>query len=357
MSSINDKQGSTVQEDPVILKLVEETIIANDYEKLAEHFLKNITEMTNACSALLYIEDPYTHSCYFFQHALECGSDNEIMKLCAEQLNKQESTSELQSTRKIVFFALKDEEKYIGLIGLVPEEKHGLSFPNCWEQLLNVVATTISRIAKLKETERKLTHLNLYKTVSSMLTQELCLHDLLEATLFCCIDVISAEAASILMLDDEKKNFQFYQTEGPAKVSLSAETFPADKGLAGSILENNRSEVINDVHSDPRFYGKIDSESGFQTRNMIAVPLVAGEEKIGILEVLNKANGDSFTEDEHLLLSSIAVEIAFAIRNAKVFEYVVNSYCKQRQGQNSCKGCERPLGSWTPCAKYRTCVI
>ena len=86
---------------------------------------------------------------------------------------------------------------------------------------------------------------------------------------------------------------------------------------------------------------------------MIVIPLVAGQEKIGVLEVLNKMDGSYFTEEEHLLLSSIAEEIAFAIRNAKVFEYVVNSYCKQRQGQSSCKGCKRPLGSWTPCVKYR----
>jgi len=45
--------------------------------------------------------------------------------------------------------------------------------------------------------------------------------------------------------------------------------------------------------------------------------------------------------------------VAFAIRNGKMFEVVVKSYCKQRQGLNTCKGCKRPLGSWTPCVKYR----
>ena len=83
------------------------------------------------------------------------------------------------------------------------------------------------------------------------------------------------------------------------------------------------------------------------------MPLSAGEEQIGVLEILNKADGGPFTEEERLMVLSIAEEIAFAIRNAKVFEHVVNSYCKQRQGQNSCKGCRRPLGSWTPCVKYR----
>ena len=40
-----------------------------------------------------------------------------------------------------------------------------------------------------------------------------------------------------------------------------------------------------------------------------------------------------------------------------MFEVVVKSYCKQRQGLNTCKGCKRPLGSWTPCVKYREASI
>jgi hypothetical protein len=71
------------------------------------------------------------------------------------------------------------------------------------------------------------------------------------------------------------------------------------------------------------------------------------------MEVLNKADGGTFTEEERFLLMSIAEEIAYAIRNGRIFEVAVSAYCKQRQGQTSCKGCKRPLGSWTPCVKYR----
>jgi GAF domain-containing protein len=180
---------------------------------------------------------------------------------------------------------------------------------------------------------------------------------MLEAALYCCMDAVSAEAASVLLLDDEKKNFNFYQVEGPAKPVLMAATFPADKGLAGSILQSQKPEIVNDVRGDPRFFEKMDVESGFRTRNMIVIPLTAGDEHVGVLEVLNKADGGEFTEEELLLLVSIAEEVAFAIRNAKVFEYVVNTYCLQRQGQASCRGCKRPLGSWTPCVKYREAEI
>jgi GAF domain-containing protein len=134
---------------------------------------------------------------------------------------------------------------------------------------------------------------------------------------------------------------------------LMTSSFPADKGMAGWVLQEQQSEVVNDVGNDPRFYKDIDSKSGFLTRNMIAVPLTAGEERIGVLEVINKIDAPGFTQEEHHLLRSIASEIAFAIRNAKLFEYLASTYCQQRQGKVSCKGCERPLGSWTPCVKYR----
>jgi uncharacterized membrane-anchored protein YhcB (DUF1043 family) len=203
-----------------------------------------------------------------------------------------------------------------------------------------------------RELLRQTRYLNTYLTVSSMVAQCLDPHELLEAVLNVIMETVSAEGASVLLLDENQANFQFYSIEGPAKQCLMAVTFPADKGIAGAILQTQRSEVVNDVHSDPRFFGKIDSEHGFVTQNLIAIPLTAGEEKIGVMEVLNKSGGEPFTDEERLLLDSIAEEIAFAIRNARIFEYVINSYCKQRQGQMSCKGCKRPLRSWTPCVKY-----
>ena len=64
-------------------------------------------------------------------------------------------------------------------------------------------------------------------------------------------------------------------------------TFPADKGI-GSVLTTQESEVVNEVHSEPRFCGTIDSEYGFVTQNMIAIPLTAGEQKIGVMDEWKK---------------------------------------------------------------------
>jgi sigma-B regulation protein RsbU (phosphoserine phosphatase) len=206
---------------------------------------------------------------------------------------------------------------------------------------------------RLVELEKQLAYLNAYMTVSSAITQPLGLHELLETVLFCSMEAVSAGAASVLLLDDDKKEFKFYQVEGEAKEVLIKSSFPSDKGIAGWVLLNQQSQVVNDVVSDPRFFNDIDSKSSFKTRNVIAIPLTAADEKIGVLEVLNKAGAPGFTEEEHHLLRSIADEIAFAIRNARLFEFLADLYCQQRQGKSSCKGCRRPLGSWTPCVKFR----
>ncbi len=163
----------------------------------------------------------------------------------------------------------------------------------------------------------------------------------------------SAEAASILLLDDEKENFIFYQVAGDAGQALNSAKLPVNKGIAGAVLQSGESRMVNNLDDDPNFHRGMDDKAQFKSRNMIAIPLVAGEEQVGVLEIINKLDGQSFLEEEHRSLNILGEEIAFAIRNAKIFEYVITSYCKQRQGLNTCKGCKRPLGTWTPCIKYR----
>lgn len=369
MSAAESRPWPPVEEAlRLVVELARMSLMAENFEDLAERMLPGIAIVMQSRSALLYISDSRLTAPCFFHRGFQPGAAPEIENLCAEQFNQISSQADRQpvsvsvspaweSAADLVLHPLKVEDGCIGLMGLTTHENAPPTLPGLLERLLPLLANTISHLAEHAKSERQLSHLNAYLTVSSMLAQSLDLHGLLEITLYCCMEVASAEAATVLLLNDEKESFLFYHVEGPAKPVLEAATFPVDKGLAGSVLQAQQAEIINDVYSDPRFYEQIDLGSGFQTRNMIAIPLVAGEEQVGVLEVLNKANGGSFTEEERLLLLSISEEIAFAIRNAKVFEYVVNTYCKQRQGQMSCKGCERPLGSWTPCVKYQEAIV
>ncbi len=352
----------TAEEALHLVDLAELAARASDLENLAATLLPDLATMTRATAAVLFLEDPRLLAPLFFQRGLPPEAASPLEGLLAGEFRRLQPVDQ-RAPRSVSFsslpgsrlhlFPLCSPGVYHGLLGLLSPDPRGLSAAPCLQRFLPLLTQNVAHLLDRGEYEKKIAHLNTYLTVSSMIAQTLDLRDVLEAVLYFCMEAVAAEAASVLLLDYEKQNFKFYSVEGPAKPVLLTTTFPADQGLAGAILASQQSEVINDVQHDPRFYGKIDAESGFSTHNMIVIPLTAGEEKVGVLEVLNKVGGRPFTEEERLLLTSIAEEIAFAIRNAKLFEVAVKSYCKQRQGLNTCKGCKRPLGSWTPCVKYR----
>ena len=332
------------------LRLAELALTAEGLDEFGRGVLPGVARMAGSSSAFLHVTDPRAGAPRFYQHGLASEEASQAEALCAERAGAQTAGG-------FLLRALRAGDRCVGLVGIAANGEDIPARGEVCEAWLRLLAGAIGRLAEREESQRQQWHLNAYLTISSMLAKSLDLHELLEISLHCCMEAVAAEAASVLLLDDAKESFHFYQVAGPAAPALMAASFPADRGLAGSVLRAQQPEIVHDVAGDERFYGKVDSESGFRTRNMIAVPLTAGEERIGVLEVLNKSGGAAFTVDEQLLLVSIAEEIAFAIRNARMFEYVVNTYCKQRQGQMSCKGCKRPLGSWTPCVRYRESSI
>ena len=111
-------------------------------------------------------------------------------------------------------------------------------------------------------------------------------------------------------------------------MELVKERFPADKGIAGRALRERATQVVNDVQSDPDFYGNIDKEQRFKKKSILAAPLIAGEEPVGIINAINKIENKFFDKKDDQILSAIADEVALAVKNARLFEYVVESYCK-----------------------------
>jgi hypothetical protein len=349
-----------LEESSLLLNLAEKTLQAKDLQELSVPFLKGLTTLTGNSAAFLFLEKSNLPMETFFQVGLAPEAVSTVASVCEERLRQPFSAGELApetlnippySKAWLYLYPLFRKDWTVGFLGVLKEALNS-SDPYVIKKALNFFSGALNKKIDELEHQRQINNFNTYMNVSSMITQALDLKDVLEAVLYFCMESFGVEAASVLLLDYEKKNFRFYSAEGPAKPVLLMASFPATHGLAGSVLATQQAEVINDVQNDPRFFKRFDQESGFVTRNMIAVPLTAGEEKIGVLQILNRFEGD-FHEEDLLFLQTIAEEIAFATRNAKLFEVVVKSYCKQRQGANSCRGCKRPLGSWTPCVKYR----
>ncbi len=134
-------------------------------------------------------------------------------------------------------------------------------------------------------------------------------------------EVLDAEGASVLLLDESRKELYFpyvvSEREGVA-ARLAGLRLPADRGIAGAALQSGRSIRVDDVRADPRFYSGIDRESGGSTRSVLAAPLVGRQGPIGVLQVVNR-HGGAFDEADLTFLESLAGSVAVALDNARLY--------------------------------------
>jgi PAS domain S-box-containing protein len=311
-----------------LLELTEIAIDSKDLAGLAREALPILVRVMGAVGAMLYFEEPRPSTPSFFQVGVQGITAQKIERICVAQFHQIQIQADFQplilslapqETAQVALFLLHNRGERMGLLGLLIPENGKLPELRLAGKVIFLLSQFVAQLVERLEYEKKIAKFNAYFTVSSKIAKALNLRDVLEAVLYSSMEAVGAEAASVMLLDEEKKNFQFFGLVPPQAAMMDAK-FPANQGLAGKVLQSRRSEVINDVQKDPRFYRRFDLETGFQTRNMVAIPLVAGKDKVGVLEVLNKAGGEPFQEEDRLLLQSIAEEIAFAIHDAKLFD-------------------------------------
>lgn len=126
-----------------------------------------------------------------------------------------------------------------------------------------------------------------------------------------------SEASSIMLVTDDKKHLFFRIASGEKAKALKTMTLPIGQGIAGWVAQNREPQLVNDTRKDPRFAGKFDKASGFITRSLLCVPMVFRGELVGVVEVLNKREGE-YTEAHVGLLSSLASLASVAITNTKI---------------------------------------
>jgi len=131
--------------------------------------------------------------------------------------------------------------------------------------------------------------------------------------------VTRSVAGTLLLLDEKTNELVFSVPTGPMGKQLTDIRLPPGEGIAGWVAEHGEPLIIPDVKEDPRFYGGIDSETGFETKSILCVPLKVGAKLIGVVEVINRKDGTPFTEKDLLLLSIFASHAALVIEKARFY--------------------------------------
>ena len=82
------------------------------------------------------------------------------------------------------------------------------------------------------------------------------------------------------------------------------------EGIAGQVIRSGQPVIIPDCQADPRWAGRVDEKTGFQTKTMICVPMKADGTVFGSIQIINKTDGLSFDEKDLAFAEGLADEIA-----------------------------------------------
>lgn len=154
--------------------------------------------------------------------------------------------------------------------------------------------------------------------ISSIVHSTLNLSEVLKLIMKYVNRVTDSVASTMMLLDDETRELVFSVPTGPKEESLIDIRIPTDKGIAGWVVEHEEPVLVPDVREDPRFSQEIDKTIGFETKSVLCAPIKARTKLIGVLEVINKVDNTSFTEEDALILTIFAHQAAIAIENARL---------------------------------------
>jgi signal transduction histidine kinase len=123
---------------------------------------------------------------------------------------------------------------------------------------------------------------------------------------------LNADRTTVFLHDKEKKELR----SGP-ELSEEKQEFriPEDKGIVGEVFKLKKIVNVKDAYNNPNFNKAIDRQTGYETKTILSAPLLDLEKNfMGVIQVLNKKDGEFEKIDEHII-ETLSTYIASALKD------------------------------------------
>lgn len=153
--------------------------------------------------------------------------------------------------------------------------------------------------------------------VTGMVAAPVTTHRLLELIVQTAAQVLSAQAASLFLLDEETQELVFEVALGEKAAEVAPFRVPMGHGVAGLVALTGQAMAVSDAVNDPQQASDIAEKIGYHPQSLLCVPLFESDTIIGVLELLDKASGESFTPVDMELLGHFANLAGVAIAQSR----------------------------------------
>jgi signal transduction histidine kinase len=192
-----------------------------------------------------------------------------------------------------------------------------------FSSIADLAATALDKARLFRETEERARQLSVLNDISTQLAAQFENVDaLLQTITRNAVEILRAEAGSLLLIDETNEELVFEVAIGGAGDKLVGTRIPPGVGIVGRVVETRQHVIVNEAQNSPDWFGEVADrrqEETFKTSSILAVPLAARGHVIGVLELINKRDGTIFVQTDVNLLTTFASAAAIAIENARLF--------------------------------------
>jgi len=226
-----------------------------------------------------------------------------------------------ESIRSQLLLPVTSEGEVVALLAVGSEGLDAFGPEEC--EVFSIMASLLGaarhRIRLLEDLRGNLEELRSLIQVSKLTSSSLKLRQVLNEAMERTKEVMAVEACSLLLLDERTGELYFEVALGEEGGAIKELRLPPGKGIAGWVAQEGKPILVSDAQKDERFYAQVDEKTGFVTRSLMAVPLIARGRVLGVLEAINKRDGQSFRGRDLEFFQALASHVAIALENARLY--------------------------------------
>lgn len=152
---------------------------------------------------------------------------------------------------------------------------------------------------------------------ATTITNETNVFHLIHEILVFALNAVDSENGSLLLLDDETGELVYVEVVGLARDRLLNHRMEKGLGLAGWVVKNRQSRLVEDVRRDPYFSFSVDNYVGVDTQSLLCTPLLDAQRPLGAIEAISVRSGRPFTQNDKEVMSIVGHLASSAIITAE----------------------------------------
>jgi len=240
-----------------------------------------------------------------YLHALDATTDPRL---------EQHETKRAEGIASMLIVPVKVKGKFIGVLSLYTSKQQEFS-KNEIEFLTALAEQGGMAIEHARLVEKIRENTKLFFDLATNINSTLDLKTLFQILTSDIAKALGVKAASILLIHEEKRTLERVASSGLSETYLQRGALSVEKSITETL--EGRPVVIKDATTDERIqYKKEKKKEGIVS--ILSVPITTKEKVIGVLRLYSRVERD-FTEDEIMLVTSLANLGGLAIQNASMY--------------------------------------